>query len=351
MRSVSVRVGLALVATGLAMCGFRPAFMASVARAAGVCRPIASPSHDISPSGGLTTGADVIATFDHARQAEGCRVALSIDAAAYDRASLQRKMLMLFNAERRDRGLPPLRLDRTLLSRIDLNHSREMAQYNYFGHPSPINHPGVSPLHIFGRLLSNPDIAGRQSAMAENIAGGFTPAGAVYAYMYSDSAEEWGHRHNVLGYVRNRFGAFNWVGVGIARGGWTGVYYSSDFLQSSTYVPPAVANTRGPVFHAPTIIAGKAGGTVTARVTGVSDRGRVTGEAGVTGVVFSGGPPRQDGLGKANTVTGTQVAPGTWVATLSLPAGTALHAVAVDGSGNYTDCVAGKGICSPSSGQ
>src|SRR5438876_12387149 len=54
---------------------------------ADTCTPIATLPADLTPSGPLDTGANVIATFNNARQQEGCNVSLSIDPAAYDAAS------------------------------------------------------------------------------------------------------------------------------------------------------------------------------------------------------------------------------------------------------------------------
>jgi uncharacterized protein YkwD len=335
MRSFAKILGLGSIIAGAAIWGASPLRGPIAAHASGTCAVVQSPSANVAALNGLSSGADVIAAFDHARQAEGCTVPLSINPTAFDSASPQQQMFMLFNAERVDRGLSALQLDNTLLSRIDANHSNEMAQFNYFNHPSPINHPGSS--HVFDRDTVNPAIAGHWSYLGENIAAGYSPAGAVYAYMYTDSGSSWGHRHNILG-------TFGWVGIGIANGGSYGVYYSSDFLNGS-YTPPATADTTPPTLSTPSIVSGSPGGTVTAQVTGVSDGGAVSGEAGVTGVVFSAGEPTQNSSGTANTVSATQTSPGVWTATLSLPVGSTLHAVAVDGSGNYTDCATTSTNC------
>src|SRR5579859_860721 len=96
------------------------------------CTPQSTiPANVASPPAAFDSGANVIANFNFARQQEGCTVPLNIDPAAYDAATPQMQMLLLFNAERQDRGLPAVQLDSTLLSQIDLNHSKEMAQYNY----------------------------------------------------------------------------------------------------------------------------------------------------------------------------------------------------------------------------
>lgn len=137
----------------------------------------------------------MIASFNFARQQEGCNVPLSIDPASYDAASPQ-QMLLLINTELQDRGLGALQLDATLLSQIQLNHGRELFQYNYFTtnpHSSPINQPNKNPwdrdlttiqLFVTTRrsaarkisLLVGPCVPGQDSARL-----------AVYTFMYHDS--------------------------------------------------------------------------------------------------------------------------------------------------------------------
>jgi uncharacterized protein YkwD len=311
---------------------------------AATCTPQATLPADIPPNGPLDTGANVIATFNNARQQEGCNVSLSIDPAAYDAATPQMQELMLVNAERQDRGLGMLQLDATLLSQIDLNHSQEMVQYNYFGHSSPINQPGGKNDSIT-RITVNPAVNGHTTlCCAENIAGGGPAGDAIYRFMYVDSASNWGHRQNILGYaslVDTAPGHYTWIGIGIAMGGQFGFYSTLDFLQdstSTTYTPPATADTQPPTMSPPTIVDAN-----TVQVTNVHDDsdGNTTGAAAVTGVVFYVGSA-VDNNGKFQTVAATKGADGTsWTATLSATDPTTLHAVAVDGSGNYTD-MAGK---------
>ena len=58
---------------------------------ADTCTPVASPSADVNdPNAAFDTGANVIKTFNFARQQEGCNVSLSIDPQAYDAAARQR---------------------------------------------------------------------------------------------------------------------------------------------------------------------------------------------------------------------------------------------------------------------
>jgi uncharacterized protein YkwD len=98
-------------------------------QAAATCTPQATLSADVSdPNAAFDTAAHVIASFNFARQQEGCNVPLTIDPATYDAASSQQQMLLLLNAERQDRGLGALQLDASLLSQIQLNHGRELFQ-------------------------------------------------------------------------------------------------------------------------------------------------------------------------------------------------------------------------------
>jgi uncharacterized protein YkwD len=324
---------------------------------AATCTPKATLPADVSdPNAAFDTGAHVIASFNFARQQEGCNAPLSIDPATYDAASPQQQMLLLINAELQDRGLGALQLDATLLSQIQLNHGRELFQYNYFTtnpHSSPINQPNKNP---WDRDLANPAISDHSSlCCAENIAPGRTlivpgqdSAGlAVYTFMYRDSASSWGHRQNVLGYaplVDNAPGHYNWIGIGVATGGAPyDVFYVLDFFgdsPSSPYTPPSTADTQPPSMSPPTIVDSN-----TVQVTNVQDDsdGSTNGVAGVTGVVFYIGAAVQNG--KFQTLAATQTAPGTWTATLSATDPSTLHAVAVDGSGNYTDCVGNAPSC------
>lgn len=303
---------------------------------AGGCAPLASSSGDQTASDGFGTLGDIEKSFTAARAAEGCTTPLDLTAnqgiseATWNGYSPQQQMFVLYNAERQDRGLATLTLDSTLMSQIDFNHSHEMNQYSYFAHPSPINNPSNKPGDTFSRLTVNPAI-NNFSNIAENIAGNSSAAAAVFEYMYDDSGSGWGHRHNILGYTGgSNFGSFNWVGIGVSPSSTYGLFFTSDFLQSASYAPPTAADTSAPTMSAPTV-AGAAGGTVTATATNVVDSGAGTGVAGLTGVVFYAG----SGV-NPTTVRGTQSGT-TWTASLNQPTGTTVHAVAVDGSGNYTD--------------
>ena len=77
----------------------------------------------------------------------------------------------------------------------------------------------------------------------------------------------------------------------------------------------------------------------TAQVTNVQDNsdGNTSGTAGITGVVFYVGTAVGPN-GQFQTLVATQTSPGTWRASVQASDLMKLHAVAVDGSGNFTDC-------------
>ncbi len=313
------------------------------------CNPQSTIPADVPANGTFDTGANVITTFNNARQQEGCAVPLGIDPAAFDAASQQMQMLMLFNAERQDRGLAALQLDSTLISQISLNHSKELVQYNYFAHPSPANQPGGQNDSI-SRIKINPAVSQHSTVCCAEIiaAGQSTPAAAVYSWMYQDSSSNWGHRQNILGFaslIDANPGHYTWVGIGIATGGKFGIYYTADFLEdspSTPYTPPATADTQAPTMTPPTVVDGN-----TVQVTGVQDDsdGSTNGVAGVTSVVFYVGSAVAADGSTFQTVVATQGNAGTWTANLAVTDPTTLHVVAVDGSGNFTDCVAGGTTC------
>jgi hypothetical protein len=164
--------------------------------------------------------------------------------------------------------------------------------------------------------------------------------------MYVDSSSNWGHRQNILGYccgTAPTSGHYTWIGIGIATGGQFGFYSTLDFLEDSnatTYTPPTTADTQPPSMSPPTIVDAN-----TVQVTNVQDESDGTQAAAVTGVVFYVGSA-VDNSGNFLTVVATQTATaGTWTASLSATDLSTLHAVAVDGSGNFTDCVGNAPSC------
>ena len=90
------------------------------------------------PNVSFDTVDHIIAAFNFARKQENCDVPLRIDPDTYNAASNEQRILLLMNAERRDRGLDALRLDATLLSEIARNHAEEMLHYKYDGWNPPV---------------------------------------------------------------------------------------------------------------------------------------------------------------------------------------------------------------------
>ncbi len=277
----------------------------------------------------IASDKEVEANFTKARAAEGCAAPLVLPA-GYDGMTAQQQMLWLFNNEREVRGLAPFKLDGTLMSQIALNHSKEMATYGYTNHPSPIN----QPQSVFARYEINP-VFKTGAGLGEDIAWGNSTGESVYAYIYEDASQEWGHRDAILG-------NYNWVGIGAllnVAGSVDSNYFTDDFLNSATYTPPAAADTGAPTIGPVSYSNG------TATVTGVADspsnvndKGATPYTGAITGVVFYTNSI-VEANGAFNTIVGTETpaGSGTWTAKITVNTGEVLHAVAVDGSGNFTD--------------
>lgn len=120
----------------------------------------------------------------------------------------ERTMLAYLNAQRGQRGLPPLRLDPTLVA-VARAHSADMFRRSYFSHDSP---DGASP---FDRMHA----AGiRYSIAGENIA--YAPNVTIADTGLMNSPE---HRDNIL---RPQFTR---VGIGIVSGGLFEEMFTQDF--------------------------------------------------------------------------------------------------------------------------
>ncbi len=332
---------IAIVATvGLCFC-FGVAAVASSPALAVACDPTINPASDYSWTGlQWDTDQEIAADFTNARAAEGCTTPLVLPA-GYDSMSPQLQMLWLFNSEREARGEPDLQLDSTLMSQVALNHSREMATYGYFDHPSPINQLGVGQPGVdVPRQLVNPVFATNYT-FGEDLAGTFAnPAQAVFAYMYVDSSHGWGHRGAILQ------AGYQWTGIGIYNGP-NGPLYTDDFEgyvgfgAAPVYTPPATADTNPPTIASLSYANGTATATgVADSPLNVNDTGANPTTAAITGVVFYANNIVEGPNQSFNTVSGTQTATGIWTAQITLNPGDVLHAVAVDGSGNFTDITA-----------
>lgn len=129
----------------------------------------------------------------------------------------ERATLCLLNAERRARGLGPLRADRAL-RRAALEHSEDMVERDFFEHENP---DGLGP---HGRIVRAGYRLRRGGfSTGENLATGDpgTPAAMVDGWMHSP-----GHRKNIL-----RAG-FEEIGIGIVprhQEGGLGATYTTTF--------------------------------------------------------------------------------------------------------------------------
>jgi len=315
----------------------------------------------VGPFGEGETVAQVQELFNAARTAEGCTTPMVLPA-NYATMTRAEQFLALYNSEREARGLPALKLDSTLMGRIAFNHSNEITTYGYAAHASPIDQPQA----FSARISVNPVFTG--STFGENGAwstggGGcaneqgeptecppglltLPSANIVFTYMYGDGPGEnanpackgtvtwgcWGHRQAILG-------TWNWVAIGVA--GAHEEQVTSDFGNlPASYTPPATADTNPPVLGPVTYANG------TATVTGVADSPMNMNDTGATpltkaisDVVFYTNAIKETTPGSEtfNTVVATESAAGTWTAPITVAAGEVLHAVAVDGSGNFTD--------------
>jgi uncharacterized protein YkwD len=288
--------------------------------------------------------------FDNARANEGCATQMVLPA-SYDTMTQQQQELWLLNNEREARGEPDLQLDPSIMSQVALNHGLEIAQYGYFDHASPINVPSWgSPYVNLPRMTINPVFA--NDTILEDLAGGAgNTAQTVYGFMYFDGPGGmnlactatvtwgcWGHRHTILN------ASLNWIGIGVVNNpnSLYGGSLTNDFgIIHAGYVPPPTADTGAPVMG-PITYDGNGNATVTGvadNPANVNDTGATPLTAGVTGVVFYTNNIVETGgfQGTFNTVSATQSSPGTWTAQITVNPGDVLHAVAVDGSGNFTD--------------
>lgn len=123
--------------------------------------------------------------------------------------SFQAQVIKLTNKERAKAGCKALKSNTALKSAAQ-KHSADMARRNYF------NHTGKDGRSPFDRMT---DAGYAYSAAAENIAAGQrTPADVVKGWMNSA-----GHKANILNC------AYTEIGVGYAKGGSYGTYWTQDF--------------------------------------------------------------------------------------------------------------------------
>ncbi len=123
-------------------------------------------------------------------------------------SEMAKQVITLVNAERKKVKCAPFRVS-PALGRAARGHSADMARYSYFSHTS---RNGRSP---WQRMRAQ----GYNYGSAENIAAGQTSAKAVVAAWMKSS----GHRTNILKCSNKA------IGVGVARGGRYGIYWTQDF--------------------------------------------------------------------------------------------------------------------------
>jgi uncharacterized protein YkwD len=123
-------------------------------------------------------------------------------------SEMARQVITLVNAERKKVKCAPVRIG-TALGKAAQLHSADMARYSYFSHTS---RDGRSP---WQRIRAQKYYWGS----AENIAAGQTSAKSVMAAWMKSA----GHRKNILNCSNKA------LGVGVARGGKYGIYWTQDF--------------------------------------------------------------------------------------------------------------------------
>lgn len=120
------------------------------------------------------------------------------------------QVLDLVNQERQKAGLQPVQLDEQVAA-VATKKSEDMRDKNYFSHDSPTY---GSPFDMLKQFGVNYNSAG------ENIAAGQrTPEEVMKAWMESP-----GHKANILS------SNFTHLGVGVAKGGSYGVYWTQMFI-------------------------------------------------------------------------------------------------------------------------
>ena len=123
--------------------------------------------------------------------------------------SVIREVVNLVNNERRKAGLSPLRIHSRLNAAAQA-HSNDMARNNFMSHTGS---DGSSPFDRMKRYGYN------YRRAAENVAAGQSSPQAVMRSWMNSS----GHRKNILN------GSLRDIGVGYARGGRYGTYWTQNF--------------------------------------------------------------------------------------------------------------------------
>lgn len=173
---------------------------------------------------------DAIAAINNAHQLEQLPT-LNLPGDFYQLDPVQQQLILL-NIERTDRHLRPLTLDANL-SQMALGYSEQLRDLHFFSHTSPIG--GT----FSDRVNGNPAVANHYSIAAENLAGNpVAGAGPIYEYIYDNSVEACGHRHNLLNPAVTTVG-INWV-----RGGPYGTISAQEYIASASWNPYVATTPR-----------------------------------------------------------------------------------------------------------
>ena len=124
--------------------------------------------------------------------------------------SIENQVVQLVNQERQKRGLPALK-NNWELERVARVKSQDMRDNHYFDHTSPTYGDPFKMIQAFGISFT---------AAGENIAAGQTTAQQVMTSWMNST----GHRQNILN------SGFTQIGVGYARGGQMGYYWTEEFI-------------------------------------------------------------------------------------------------------------------------
>jgi hypothetical protein len=172
--------------------------------------------------------------------------------ATYASLNPDQKVLLLINAERISRGLPPILgpdgmnvgTNDPFMGNVTANHALLVAiNAGWWLLDIPIIHSNAVDGTFDGRETAPLGPHGlTEAGWGEIAAVNYSPEGAIWQWMYDDAGSNWGHRDNILSC------AYNLMGVGVAttpanvsQWGAGAQAYIVDFLTSAagtTYAPP-----------------------------------------------------------------------------------------------------------------
>jgi hypothetical protein len=227
------------------------------------CPTIPNPAAD-SPTVFPGTTAAAFAAIDAAHVAEGvcarCSPGGSMietylpDPVTYAALNPDQKVLLLINAERIIRGIPPILgpggtttgANDPFMGNITANHSLLVAQNaGWWNLPIAIIHNNAIDGTASGRETTPLGPPGLVSFGAgEIIAVDHSIEGAVFEWMYADSDSNWGHRDNILNCTYNLMGAGVATSLAnVTQWGTGAIVVTVDFIATqpgNTYTAPVL---------------------------------------------------------------------------------------------------------------